>query len=164
MAGFAPIPDDILRSLGTITGDNDLLPVRKMEVTQLEGEIVSTSGSYYMEETNLPRHLYHLLHGRAYIMDRDPIPNITSSSPKTYYVAANKHKGLIIPGRSLFIESINSKIYYRWTDDGIKWTEWISLSNPGMWHSYDINEKCRFGEIQVYTNIPNSLINVRCTR
>lgn len=163
MNGFVPIPEDVLRSLGTITGDSDLLPVRKIEVTQLEGEIISTSGSYYMEEANLPKQLSKLLHGRAYVIDKDSISNTTASNPKTYYIAANKHKGLIIPGRSLFIEAINTIAHYRWTDDGVKWTEWITLDN-GSWNSYKTDEHCRFAELQVYIDTPNEQITLRATR
>ena len=164
MTGFVPIPDDVLRSLGTVTGDSDLLPVRQMNIVQFEGRIVHTSGSYYTNEDDLPRQLKGLLHGRAYIINRESISNTSISAPITYYIAANKHKGLIIPARSLFIETINSKLHYRWTDDGIKWTEWITLASHGMWHGYDIEEQCRFAEIQVYTELENTLINIRCTR
>ena len=163
MPGFVPIPEDVLRSLGTVTGDSDLLPVRQIDVVQFEGQIVSTSGSYYMEEENLPKQLSKLLHGRAYIIDQDIITATSASTPKTYYIAANKHKGLVVPGRNLSIEGIDTVAHYRWTDDGIKWTEWATLAADG-WHSYRTDEHCRFAEIQVYVETINKKVTLRVTR
>ncbi len=163
MDGFVPISDDILYSLGTVTGDLDILPVRHIDVTQHEGQIISTYGSYFMEESELPPTLSKLLHGRAYIVDRDVIEVLTSGTAITYYVAANKTKGLIIPGRTLFIEAVNGIAHYRWTDDGSKWTEWITIP-AHSWHAYRSNEQCRFAEIQVYVDNLNDKMTVRVTR
>lgn len=163
MPGFEPIPDDVLLGLGIVTGDDSLLPVRRMDVTKIEGKIVSTSGSYYMDENTLPKQLSNLLHGRAYIIDHETISNNSASSPITYYIAANKHKGLIVPGRSLFIEAIETVAHYRWTDDGIKWTEWTTIDN-GSWHAYAPDEHCRFAEIQIYVDTINEKVSLRATR
>lgn len=163
MPGFAPIPDDILRSLSTVTGDDSLLPVRKIEIEQHGGKITKTTGTYYMEESELPIELQGLLHGRAYIIDRQIVPNNSQSNPITFYIAANKTKGLIIPGRSLFIESIGTVSHYRWTDDGEKWTEWNTLDN-GDWNAFTSDENCRFAEIQVYVDTINEKISIKVTR
>ncbi len=160
---FVPIPDDIFKSIEIITGDPEVLPVRKIEVTQHEGKIISTYGSYFMKESELPPTLSKLLHGRAYIVDRDVIKVTTSGTAITYYVAANKTKGLIIPGRTLFIEAVNGIAYYRWTDDGSRWTEWTTIS-ANSWHAYRSDEQCRFAEIQVYVNTLDDKITVRVTR
>ena len=160
---FKIIPDDVIRSLEAITGDPEILPVRKIEVTQHEGKVISTYGSYFMDESELPPILSKLLHGRAYIVDRDVIEVTTTGTAVTYYVAANKTKGLIIPGRTLFIEAINGIAHYRWTDDGSKWTEWTTIP-ANSWHAYRSNEQCRFAEIQVYVNNLNDKVTMRVTR
>ena len=160
---FVPIPAEVLRSLEAITGDPEILPVRKIEVTQHEGKVISTYGSYFMEEKDLPPTLNNLLHGRAYIIDRNNIEPINKGSAVTFYVAANKTKGLIIPGRSLFIEAVNGIAHYRWTDDGYRWTDWTTIP-ANSWHSYRSDEHCRFAEIQVYVDNPHDKITVRVTR
>lgn len=160
---FVPIPEDILYSLEAITGDPEVLNVKKIEVTQHEGEIISTYGSYFMNEAQLPSTLSKLLHGRAYIVDREVMTVLTKGTANTYYIAANKTKGLIIPGRTLFIEAVNNIAHYRWTDDGSKWTEWTTIP-AHSWHVYRSDEHCRFAEIQVYVDELNDMITVRVTR
>jgi len=163
MTGFEPAPDDLFESLGVITGDDDLLPVRQIFTFESVGR---TIGSYIMEESELEsrfKNLYVLLHGRAYIIDNSEITATSSSNPNTCYIAANKTNGLIIPGRSLFIEALNGEIYYRWTDNGDSWTEWVTLMN-NKWHTYETIEKCRFAEVQVYAKEINTRFNLRATR
>lgn len=160
---FVPIPEDVLYSLEAITGDPEILNVRQIEVSQHEGEVISTYGSYFMGESDLPPTLFNLLHGRAYIVDREVISTIDQGSPVTFYVAANKTKGLIIPGRSLFIEAVNGIAHYRWTDDGYRWTEWTTIP-ANSWHSYRSDEHCRFAEIQTYMSNLDDKITIRVTR
>jgi len=160
---FVPIPEDVLYSLEAITGDPEVLNVKQIEVTQHEGEVISTYGSYFMEESELPRTLSKLLHGRAYIVDREIVTTISPGSPKTFYIAANKTKGLIVPGRNLFIEAVNGIAHYRWTDDGSKWTEWTTIP-ANSWHAYRSDELCRFAELQVHVDILNDKVTIRVTR
>jgi hypothetical protein len=163
MVGFEAAPDEVLASLGVITGDENITALQEQFYIE---SINRTRSSYIMEESELEKinkNLYEILHGRAYIIDVFEINETTSSQPHTFYVAADKGKGLIIPGRSLFIEALNGEIYYRWTDTGDYWTEWITLMT-NKWHTYDTIEKCRFAEIQVYAKIKNTKINIRVTR
>jgi len=122
-----------------------------------------TGGTYIQNEDQLSDAWKALLHGRAFIIDKDQITEIESSNPKTYYIAADQVQGLIVPGRTLYIKSENYDAYYRWTDDGIKWTSWITLLD-GLGHSYQTQELCRFAEVQVYAQESGALITVRSTR
>ena len=54
-----------MTSLGMLTGD--LLPVRKEEVTVIEGQPVTIKGRYYLNEEDLTDSLKGLLHGRAFV-------------------------------------------------------------------------------------------------
>lgn len=121
-----------------------------------------TRGIYIMEESELPDAYKELLHGRPFIIDRLTITS-TSSSPTIFYISADKVQGLIVPSRSLFIKSEISDAYYRTTDDGDKWTDWITLTE-GTGHTYFKDELCRFAEVQVYTADPEALITLRATR
>ena len=155
--------EEFLESLGTITGDDELLPVRQVFEFESVGR---TKSLYIMEETELEHNfinLFYLLHGRAYIVDKEIITELSSSTPHTYYIAANKSKGLIVPARSIFVEAVDDEMYYRWTDDGDRWTEWITLGK-NKWHTYDTIEKCRFAELQVYAKTINSRFTLRATR
>uniref|UniRef100_A0A6M3M7R6 Uncharacterized protein n=1 Tax=viral metagenome TaxID=1070528 RepID=A0A6M3M7R6_9ZZZZ len=163
MPGFEPAPDDLLESLGIITGDDDLLPVR--QVFNFDS-VDRTIGYYIMEESDLEKkfkNLHYLLHGRAYIIDRESITATSKSTPQTFYIAADKQNGLIVPGRSMFVEAVNDELYYRWTDNGYHWTEWITLM-ANKWHAYDTIEKCRFAEVQVYAKTASSKFTLRTTR
>jgi len=163
MAGFEAPPQSVLNALGVVTGDDDLFSLRFDVDTGLIGR---STGLYIMEEAELKerfKNLYDILHGRAYIVDRRFVIETSSSGPYTFYVAANKHNGLIIPGRSLFIESVDGTAHYRWTDDGEKWTEWTTI-NSGEWHSFSSDEHCRFAEIQVYMDTTMDKITLRVTR
>lgn len=122
------------------------------------------AGAYTMEEDALLDNLRALLHGRAYVVDRDDVTENTSSQPRQYYVASDTAKGLIIPARSMAVENAGAGLmHYRWTDDGSKWTGWVTL-DEGETHSYRTEEKCRFAEIQVYCDTPTSYVSIRATR
>lgn len=122
-----------------------------------------TQGTYIMEEKDLPESYQELLHGRAYIIDRTQITQISQMNPISYYIAADKVQGLIIPARTLFIKSENSDGYYRFTDDGERWTDWITMED-GMGHTYLPQEQCRFAEVQVYADQTDAIITLRATR
>jgi hypothetical protein len=106
-----------------------------------------------------------LLHGRAFIVDRVELIGTSSNNPVTYYLASDQVQGLVIPARSLSIENHGpSIVYYRWTDFGEKWTSWITLED-GIHDEYEVAEKLRFGEVQVYSNdVAGTLISIRATR
>ncbi len=122
-----------------------------------------TRGIYILNEDDLPDTYKELLHGRAYIIDREEVTDTDSGAPGTYYIAADKVQGLIIPSRTLFIKSENSDAHYRWTDNGDKWTDWITLKD-GLGHTYFTQELCRFAEVQVYVDEAGCLITIRATR
>ena len=153
--------DDVLTELSILSGD--ILPVRRISDTVGTDGTISKRGTYYLEEDELPKNLQPLLHGRAYVQDQVTITNVVSSDPFTFYIAASKTQGLIIPARSMSIKVENSIGHYRWTDDGIKWTGWITLPN-GIVHSYLPQEKNRFSEIQVYMDTSGGLVSVRASR
>ena len=163
-----PLEDeDLIKSLNILTGD--LLPVRRVTTTIVEGEQVITKGRYYLDEEDLPNHLKELLHGRAYVVDKDLITEVSSAAPKTYYISADKAKGIIIPGRSMCISAdgdltyVSGDAHYRWTDDGERWTEWISLP-VGRVYSFLQAEKTRFAEVQAYTDAGGIKISLIVTR
>ena len=162
MNAVDPLEDkDLMTSLGMLTGD--LLPVRKEEVTVIEGQPVVVKGRYYLNEEDLTDNLKGLLHGRAFVADKDVIPETSSTAPRTYYISADKSRGLLVPGRSLSINVEGGNAHYRWTDDGEKWINWITLPD-GATDSYLPQEMNRFAEIQAYVDKADTLISVRVTR
>lgn len=168
MGGSDPREDEgLIKSLNVLTGD--LLPVRKVTTTLVKGRKVITKGRYYLNEEDLPSNLTELLHGRAYVVDKDLITEVSSASPKTYYVSADKANGLIVPGRSMCISAdgdltyVSGDAHYRWTDDGEHWTDWISLP-VGRVYSYLQAEKTRFAEVQAYTDAGGIKISLIVTR
>ena len=166
MAGFIPPSDDVLQSLSSLTGDMGLLDVRQIVYTNVQGFAVRTRGNYYLDEEQLKSEnidLYNLLHGRAYVIDRQNITTVSSSSPITFYIAADKGKGLIIPARSLSIDIKGSDGHYRWTDDGENWTDWITLPD-GAIDSYLPQEQDRFAEIQIYVDKVDTKVSLRSSR
>jgi len=106
-----------------------------------------------------------LLHGRAFIIDREELVGTSSNNPVTYYISSDQVQGLVIPARSLSIENHGpSDVYYRWTDFGEKWSSWITLED-GVHDEYDVAEKLRFGDVQVYSeDNSGTLISLRATR
>lgn len=153
-----------LEELGILTDDMDLLPVRRVSSIyyNYNGDLQSTS-LYFMEEEDLPDQLSILLHGRSFVIDKFNIVETESSNPYTFYVAADKTKGLVIPGRSMSINCELSDMHYRWTDDGIKWTDWITIPD-GATDSYLPQELNRFAEIQVYSDRNIGLVSLRLSR
>jgi len=152
---------DLMKVLGVLTGD--LLPVRQTTTEIIEGKTVIVKGRYFLNEDDLSSLLKTLLHGRAFVIDKESVTSTSSSSPKTYYISADKTHGLLVPGRSLSINVENGQAHYRWTDDGEKWTNWITLPD-GATDSYQPQEQNRFAEIQVYVEKAGTLISVRVTR
>ena len=162
MNAVDPLEDkDLMTSLGMLTGD--LLPVRKEEIAVVEGRPVIIKGRYYLNEEDLTDNLKGLLHGRAFVADKDSISEVSSTAPRTYYISADKARGLLVPGRSLSINVEGEDAHYRWTDDGEKWTNWITLPD-GATDSYLPQELNRFAEIQVYVDKAETLVSVRVTR
>ena len=168
MSGLDLLEDkDLMKALGVLTGD--LLPVRRIETTEVAGKRVIQKGRYYLDEEELPGSLKGLLHGRAFVADKEIISEVSSASPKTYYISADKVNGLIIPGRSMSIgceagpSYVSGDAHYRWTDDGERWTGWITLP-IGKVFSFLPQEKSRFAEVQVYTDSGNILVSVIVTR
>lgn len=168
MAGSTPSEDvDLMKVLGVLTGD--LLPVKQTNVTDIYGTQVTGEGRYYLEEADLPQHLSFLLHGRAYVVDKDTITEISAFSPRTYYVSADKSNGLIVPGRAMSIVAeagshyVSGDAHFRWTDDGEKWTNWVTMP-IGKSFSFLPQELVRFGEIQVYSDSGNIDMSIIVTR
>ena len=168
MSGGDPLEDeDLVKQLNVLTGD--LLPVRITTVVDVGGRKKILKGRYFMEEEDLPGNLKELLHGRAYVVDKDLITEVSSAAPKTYYISADKAKGIIIPGRSMCISAdgdltyVSGDAHYRWTDDGERWTEWISLP-VGRVYSYLQAEKTRFAEVEAYTDAGGIKISLIVTR
>ncbi len=122
-----------------------------------------TRGIYILDEEDLPETYKELLHGRAFVVDREEITETSSTAPRTYYIAADQVQGLIVPGRSIFIKSEEESAHYRWTDSGESWTDWITLQD-GQGHAYLPQELCRFAEVQVYCQSVGALISLRVTR
>lgn len=168
MSGEDPLDDEqLIEAFSALTGD--LLPVRRTDTVIVEGRQVIRKGRYYLDEEDLPENLKGLLHGRAYVIDKDLITETSSASPKTYYISADKTKGLIIPGRSMSISAdgdltyVSGDAHYRWTDDGERWTEWVTLA-VGYVYSFSPIEKARFAEIQVYSDAGGIKISLIVTR
>lgn len=122
-----------------------------------------TRGTYILNEEDLPETYKELLHGRAYVIDREKITESDSGAPRTYYIAADKVQGLVVPARSMFIKTEEGDTHYRWTDSGEKWGAWITLQN-GQGHTYFQQELCRFAEVQVYCQVAGTLVSLRATR
>lgn len=155
MAGFVaegqPLPQDQLEA-----------QIRALTYQEYEVATISR-GTYIMNEEDLPEQFKELLHGRAYVIDKEEISETDSSAARSYYIAADKVQGLIVPSRTLFIKCENSTGHYRFTDDGDKWTDWITLED-GMAHTYIPQELCRFAEVQVYADQTDGIITLRATR
>jgi len=156
------IEQELSQDLDILT--SPVLPVRRITTTSTpDGDIV-TLGRYYMEEDELPAELRSLLHGRAFVVDRDVITETSSGSPRTYYIAADTVQGLIVPARSVSIHNYGpGDSYYRWTDDGERWTGWITLEDDVI-HTYTPEEHCRFAEVQVYVQTSGCVLSLRATR
>ena len=168
MNAVDPLEDqDLMTSLGMLTGD--LLPVRKEEVTVIEGQPVTIKGRYYLNEEDLTDSLKGLLHGRAFVADGDTISEVESAAPRTYYISADKSNGLIVPGRSMAIGSaagaayVSGSAHFRWTDDGEHWTKWVTMP-IGKTFSFLPQELVRFAEVQVYTDSGNIEVSLIVTR
>jgi len=118
-----------------------------------------------LDEDYLSEQQKLLLHGRAFVIDWEELIGTSQNNPATYYLTADQVQGLVIPARSLSIENHGpSDVYYRWTDFGEKWTSWITLED-GVHDEYDVAEKLRFGEVQVYSDdVAGTLISIRATR
>lgn len=168
MVTTSPSDDaDVMKALGVLTGD--LLPVKNIEIAIVDGQPVIIHGRYFQSEDDLPEHLASLLHGRAYVVDKDPITEVSKFSPRTYYVSADKSNGLIIPGRSMSIVAdagtnyVSGDAHYRWTDDGEKWTNWVTMP-IGKSFSFLPQELVRFAEVQVYSDSGNIDVSLIVTR
>lgn len=168
MNAVDPLEDqDLMTSLGMLTGD--LLPVRKEEITVIEGQPVTIKGRYYLNEDDLTDNLKGLLHGRAFVADGDTISEVSSTAPRTYYISADKSNGLIVPGRSMAIGSaagaayVSGSAHFRWTDDGEHWTKWVTMP-IGKTFSFLPQELVRFAEVQVYTDSGNIEVSLIVTR
>ncbi len=122
-----------------------------------------TRGTYVMSEEDLPEAYKELLHGRAFVIDREQVTETDSSSVRTYYIAADKVQGLIIPARSMVIDIINGDGKYRWTDDGEHFTDWITIES-GVSDDYSPQSKNRFAEVQVYMTSGTPLVSIRASR
>lgn len=121
-------------------------------------------GRYILEEEDLPEEDVRLLHGRAMVIDGEAVTETSSGNPRTYYIAYDQVQGLVVPARSLSIEAVGpDDLYYRWTDDGEQWTAWTTLYE-GMTHEYEVDNKCRFAEVQVYAETSGAILNIRATR
>ncbi|MHA1287249.1 MAG: hypothetical protein ACTSPB_07565 [Candidatus Thorarchaeota archaeon] len=152
---------NLMKVLGVLTGD--LLPVRRTTTTIVEGKPVTVKGRYFLNEDDLSDLLKTLLHGRAFVIDKESVTETSSSSPVTYYISADKTHGLLVPGRSLSINVEGGNAHYRWTDDGEKWTNWVTLPD-GATDSYLPQEMNRFAEIQAYVDKAGTLVSMRVTR
>lgn len=121
-------------------------------------------GRYILEEEDLPAEDVRLLHGRAMVIDGEAVTETGSGNPRTYYIAYDQVQGLVVPARSLSIEAVGpDDLYYRWTDDGEHWSAWVTLYE-GVTHEYEVDNKCRFAELQVYAVTPGAILNIRATR
>ena len=159
--------ENLMESLGILTGD--LLPVRTLTTAVVHGKEILVKGRYFQEEDDLPKVLKNLLHGRAFVADKDTITEVSSASPRTYYISADKTNGLLVPGRSMSIGAaagtgyVSGDAHYRWTDDGERWTGWITLP-IGKTFSFLPQELVRFAEVQVYTDSGNIDVSLIVTR
>lgn len=122
-----------------------------------------TRGVYILDEADLPDEKKELLHGRAYVVDREQVTETNPNSPRTYYIAADQAQGLIVPARAVSINAELDTIYYRWSDDGVRFTSWITLF-AGVIDNYMAEELNRFAEIQVYGASAFGLVSIRASR
>jgi hypothetical protein len=122
-----------------------------------------TRGIYIFDEDDLSDEKKELLHGRAYVVDREQVTETDPNSPRTYYVAADQGQGLIVPARALSINAELDTVYYRFSDNGIAWTSWITLFS-GVIDNYLAEELNRFAELQVYGASAFGLVSVRASR
>jgi len=122
-----------------------------------------TRGVYVLDEADLPDEKKELLHGRAFVIDRENVAETNSNSPRTYYIAADQGQGLIVPARAISINAEIDTVYYRWSDLGIAFTNWITLF-PGVIDNYLAEELNRFAELQVYGASAFGLVSVRTSR
>ncbi len=122
-----------------------------------------TRGIYILDEADLPDEKKELLHGRAYVVDREQVTETSPNSPRTYYIAADKTQGLIVPARAISINAELDTVYYRWSDSGLAWTSWITLF-AGVIDNYLAEELNRFAELQVYGASAFGLVSVRASR
>lgn len=152
---------DLLTDLSILSGD--VLPVRRLTDSVGTNGNISKKGTYFQEEEDLPVQIKPLLHGRAYVIDDYQVTATSASSPITFYIAADKVQGLVIPARGLSIDTQFDDAHYRWTDDGIKWTNWITLPN-GTVDSYPVVDMNRFAEVQVYGRSDSAVIGLRASR
>jgi len=158
---------DLMKVLGVLTGD--LLPVRQIQTTVVDGKRVILKGRYFLNEDDLEDNLKALLHGRAFVVDKDTVSEVSALSPKTYYVSADKSNGLIVPGRSMAIGTeastayVSGNAHFRWTDNGEHWTDWITMP-IGKVFSFLPQEQVRFAEVQVYTDSGNIDLSLIVTR
>lgn len=121
-------------------------------------------GAYVLEEGDLSEEDKRLLHGRAFIVSEGVVAGTDSANALTYYIAYDQVQGLVVPARSMSIEAVGpDDIYYRWTDNGEQWTAWVTLYE-GMTHEYEVDNKCRFAEVQVYAATSGAVVNIRATR
>lgn len=121
-------------------------------------------GAYILNEEDLAEEDKRLLHGRAFVVDRIIVNETDSGSPVTYYIAYDQVQGLVVPGRALDIENNGAgNILYRWTDDGEKWSSWITLEE-GSVHDYAVDRKLRFAEIQIYASVAGAVFSMVVTR
>jgi len=158
---------DLMKVLGVLTGD--LLPVRRTTTTMVGGRPVILKGRYFLNEDDLTKELKALLHGRAFVADKDSISEVSALSPKTYYISADKSNGLIVPGRSMAVGTeagaayVSGNAHFRWTDNGEHWTEWITMP-IGKTFSFLPDEQVRFAEVQVYSDSGNIDVSLIVTR
>lgn len=157
----------LMKSLGVLTGD--LLPVRQTITAEVEGRRVILKGRYFLNEDDLTDELKALLHGRAFVVDKDPVLEVSALSPRTYYISADKSNGLIVPGRSMAVGTeagtayVSGNAHFRWTDNGEHWTKWITMP-IGKTFSFLPDEQVRFAEVQVYTDSGNIQVSLIVTR
>lgn len=158
---------DLMKVLGVLTGD--LLPVRQIETTIVDGRSIILKGRYFLNEEDLDDNLKALLHGRAFVADKDTITEVSAFSPRTFYISADKSNGLIVPGRSMAIGSeagaayVSGSTHFRWTDNGEHWTEWVTMP-IGKTFSFLPDEQVRFAEVQVYADSGNIDLSLIVTR
>lgn len=143
--------------------EQDLPVVNRATDTNIVPSCVNLCPTKTMDEDYLPEQQKLLLHGRAFIIDRELIIGTDSNNPVTYYIASDQVQGLIVPARTLSLKSEDSDIHYRWTDNGSQWTNWTTIEERSL-HTYTPEEKCRFQEIQVYADLNVATISLRATR
>jgi hypothetical protein len=152
--GFQPL------SSKTSVSILDAVPTGNPAIPQIKKD----RGDYIMSEDDLSQDEKDLLHGRAFVVDREIITELDPMSPRTYYIAYDQVQGLVVPARSIVLENTSTVIVmYRWTDDGVKWGSWITLDINTV-HTYEVEQKCRFAEVQVYSASSGGIISIVGTR